>query len=129
MIKISDFKVGQTVYIESISSNYRGLRSNNKIREDVVTEVGRKYITVGYDKFQASNLDFYEGCFVQKTNYSPDFILYPSKQYMENVLYKRKLVSKTESLLSKNRLKKLSVEQLEEILKIISVEEGVTDGR
>lgn len=76
-----DFSVGQTVYLKTIS-NWHDCWNREKILEATVTGIGRKYVTVAIGKdARGWECQFYidEG-FRQKTKYSPDYVLFLSKQ-------------------------------------------------
>lgn len=128
MVKISDFKVGQTVYMEVIGNAKRHREKEDLIIESKVEKVGRKYVTVGRIKFEDTDGRSFDGL-VESSEYSPNYILYPSKEVIDEVFYRRRLFSSVNSLLCGKKIEQLSTEQLEEILKIISVEERITDGR
>ena len=72
-MKISDFKVGQTVYLKSISHLFECWKKE-RIETGVVTKIGRKYITVkrGIREYQFI-ID--EG-FRQRTDYSIEYELF-----------------------------------------------------
>lgn len=50
MISVKDFKVDQTAYILNIKYNWRIEKTEARIKEAVVTKVGRKYVTIKRDK-------------------------------------------------------------------------------
>ena len=114
-----DFYVGQEVYAE-----YVGLTgSRNKkgdISLEVVTKVGNKYVTTNKRMYQIA-----DGFLV--TEYSPDYVLWINKGDLETKIAKDKLFSKLLSefssgvgiLQNKKLYKKLSLEDLQEIERII----------
>jgi hypothetical protein len=114
-----DFYVGQEVYAE-----YVGLTgSRNKkgdISLEVVTRVGNKYVTTNKRMYQIA-----DGFLV--TEYSPDYVLWINKGDLETKIAKDKLFSKLLSefssgagiLQNKKLYKKLSLEDLQEIERII----------
>ena len=114
-----DFYVGQEVYAE-----YVGLTgSRNKkgdISLEVVTKVGNKYVTTNKRMYQIA-----DGFLV--TEYSPDYVLWINKGDLETKIAKDKLFLKLLSefssgagiLQNKKLYKKLSLEDLQEIERII----------
>lgn len=114
-----DFYVGQEVYAE-----YVGLTgSRNKkgdISLEVVTRVGNKYVTTNKRMYQIA-----DGFLV--TEYSPDYVLWINKGDLETKIAKDKLFSKllrefssgAGILQNKKLYKKLSLEDLQEIERII----------
>ena len=114
-----DFYVGQEVYAE-----YVGLTgSRNKkgdISLEVLTKVGNKYVTTNKRMYQIA-----DGFLV--TEYSPDYVLWINKGDLETKIAKDKLFSKLLSefssgvgiLQNKKLYKKLSLEDLQEIERII----------
>lgn len=114
-----DFFVGQEVYAE-----YVGLTgSRNKkgdISLEVVTRVGNKYVTTNKRMYQIA-----DGFLV--TEYSPDYVLWINQEEVETKVAKDKLFSKllrefssgAGILQNKKLYKKLSLEDLQEIERII----------
>ena len=114
-----DFFVGQEVYAE-----YVGLTgSRNKkgdISLEVVTRVGNKYVTTDKRMYQIA-----DGFLV--TEYSPDYVLWINQEEVETKVAKDKLFSKllrefssgAGILQNKKLYKKLSLEDLQEIERII----------
>lgn len=129
-MNIKDFKVGQTVYVELTGNASRGKTAEQCIEEWEITSVGRKYIKAckkegGVFRFEITFEwgDCYEK-FVQKTNYSPDYILYATRQEIERKFEKEKLLNEVEIFFRDwNKPKNLSIEQLKIIKEIL--EEGV----
>ena len=73
----SDFKVGQTVFLKTRS--YGMCWEQEKIEEATVKTIGRKYITVETSPYREYQFDI-EGDFREKTDCSPTYELYLSKQ-------------------------------------------------
>lgn len=102
MAEIKDFKVGQTVYVRITGNEARGKDKDKLLQEYVVSKVGRKYV---YAK--PSNGSQWEVCFEkngngtglrQKTEYCVDYILYSSKQEIEDEQERLKLWNKISSV-------------------------------
>ena len=73
----SDFKVGQTVFLKTRS--FGMCWEKEKIEEATVKTIGRKYITVADPSCREYQFDI-EGDFCEKTDCSPTYELYLSKQ-------------------------------------------------
>lgn len=72
-----DFHVGQTVYLYHERNYCKGSTIEERIIETKVISVGRRYLAVNYwgqTEFDMTNN------FRQKTIYSPEFVLYLSKE-------------------------------------------------
>lgn len=119
-----DFYVGQEVYAEYVGLT--GLRNKQgDISLEVVTRVGNKYVTTNKRMYQIA-----DGVLV--TEYSPDYVLWINKGELETKVAKDNLFSKLLSefssgvgvLQNKKLYKKLSLEDLQEIERII--EKGET---
>lgn len=114
-----DFYVGQEVYAEYVGLT--GLRNKKgDISLEVVTRVGNKYVTTNKRMYQIA-----DGFLV--TEYSPDYVLWINKGELETKIAKDKMFSKLLSefssgagiLQNKKLYKKLSLEDLQEIERII----------
>lgn len=77
MMHKNDFKVGQTVYLKTQS--YGMCWEKEKIEEATVKAIGRKYITVAVSPCREYQFDI-EGDFCEKTDTSPTYDLYLSRQ-------------------------------------------------
>lgn len=92
---IKDFKVGQAVWIELTGGAKRGRTEDELIQKWVVTSVGRKYIKAkrhpDLTREVAFEFNACRGSFVEKSNYSPDFILHSTKQEIEDKLERNRL--------------------------------------
>ena len=114
-----DFFVGQEVYAEYVGLT--GLRDKKgDISLEVVTRVGNKYVTTNKRMYQIA-----DGFLM--TEYDPDYVLWINKGDLETKIAKDKLFSKLLSefssgvgiLQNKKLYKKLSLEDLQEIERII----------
>ena len=114
-----DFFVGQKVYAEYVGLT--GLRNKKgDISLEVVTRVGNKYVTTNKRMYQIA-----DGFLV--TEYDPDYVLWINKGDLETKIAKDKLFSRLSSefssgagiLQNKKLYKKLSLEDLQEIERII----------
>lgn len=127
---IKDFKVGQTVYVEITGSAKRYKKEEELIEEWEVVKVGRKYVFARKNcfleavAFEKKDYGYYKESFVEKTDYSVDYILHTSKTELEESIEYRKL---TDYILKEFRcfgvVTKLSLEQLRKIKAIISESE------
>lgn len=77
MMEKSDFKVGQTVFLKTRS--YGMCWEKEKIEEATVRTIGRKYITVVISPYREYQFDIEEN-FCEKTDRSPTYDLYLSKE-------------------------------------------------
>jgi hypothetical protein len=114
-----DFYVGQEVYAECVNTG--GLLLNRgEIKEEVVTKVGNKFVTTNKRTYLIASG-------VEMSDYSPNFVLWNNKDEAKVKVDKDKVFSKLISLfrldscsLQEQRLyKKLSLEDLQEIERII----------
>jgi hypothetical protein len=81
----NEIKVGAVVYGKAgINTSRRGI----DISEGVITKVGRKYFEVKFNSYQ--NLKFEIKNLHQKTDYTPDYYIYFSKQ---EILDERELIN------------------------------------
>lgn len=117
-----DFFVGQVVYSECVNKGGRTILETGEITEEVVTKVGNKYIeTDTYNhKYLIENG-------VEVSDYLPNHVIWTDKNEAKAKVAKDRVFSKLISLfrldncsLQEQRLyKKLSLEDLQEIERII----------
>lgn len=94
-MNIKDFKVGQTVYVQLTGNAAK--RSSECIEEWEITYVGRKYIKAGkpYNGQIWSDITFEfdedYGAFMEKTQCSIDYLLYATKQEIEDKIERKRL--------------------------------------
>lgn len=123
--KLSDFKVGQKVYVELHSNAKR--YSNIAYEEWDVISIGRKYVTAtksenGHEyKFGEHNLSY--GGLKQKTDYSVDYTLYPNKEILLNKIKSEVLFSKLMLGFKYYNKNNYSLEQLKSICEILEIKE------
>lgn len=126
-MEIKDFKVGQRVYIQLTNNAARGKDKDKLIEEWEVTKVGRKFVTVknGYMEYQfyKHDSDFYKNCLVQKTDYSPNYLLYDSMETIKAEWLRAKRETEVERFIRYSNLSKLSDSELETIYNIIKTKE------
>lgn len=129
-MNIKDFKVGQTVWVELTGNASRGKAAEECIEEWEIVSIGRKYIKAGkrgYGKiWREETFEYREnyGRFVQKTNYSIDYIIYKTREKIERKFEKAKLLNEVETFFRDwNKPKKLSIEQLKRIKEILEEKE------
>ncbi len=125
-MNIKDFKVGQTVYVELTGNASRGKTPEQCIEEWEITYVGRKYIeAVKKDKNQLRFKTVFEWreeykSFVQKTVYSINYILYLTRQEIEEKREKNMLLNGIEKFFRDwSKPEKLSIGQLKRIKEIL----------
>lgn len=114
-------QVGDNVYLKP-SNN--AARRTSEIREWKIKSVGRKYFEVWDGERDYSAMKFYIDGLKQVTNYTPDWIVYFSKQEIldENEFFEIfNHVRNTFSRLSKPNL---SLQQLRDIKKIMDGEQS-----
>jgi hypothetical protein len=124
MYKLTDFKQGQTVWVELTGNANRYKNDDELIEEWEVISVGKKYVTAkrkngGYEvKFKETDLN-YDGL-IQNTQYCVDYILYPSKEEISNKFEKEELVDWIKKQFSGyGRKSKYSLEQLRKVKEIL----------
>lgn len=126
-MNIKDFKVGQTVYVELTGNASIGKTPEQCIEEWEITHVGRKYIEAsnkGSDlisfKMVFEWADDYKR-FVEKTIYSPRYILYLTRKEIEEKHEKSRLFRYIEQRFRYGSSRNLSLEQLRSIHGILEV--------
>lgn len=127
-MNIKDFKVGQTVYVELTGNASRGKTAEQCIEEWEIVSVGRKYVKANEIGKTWKDATFEQresdGRFVQKTNYSPDYILYLTRQEIEDKHEKTRLYQEiSEVFRGYGESKKLTLEQLRKIKGILEESE------
>jgi len=112
-------QVGDNVYLKP-SNN--AARRTTEIREWKIKSVGRKYFEAWDGERDHSAMKFYIDGFKQVTNYTPDWIVYFSKQEIldENEFYK--LFNDIRTVFNGYSKPKLTLEQLRKIKNIIDSE-------
>lgn len=120
-MNIKDFKVGQTVHVELTRNASRGKTAEECIEEWEITSVGRKYIKAGkrsdgriWGEITFEFNDCY-GRFVEKTNCCVDYVLYATRQEIEEKHEKSRLFREIEKRFRYGSQKDISLEQLREI--------------
>ncbi len=120
-MNIKDFKVGQTVYVELTGNASRGKTTEQCIEEWETTYVGRKYIEAAKkDKNQLRFKTVFEWreehkSFVQKTVYSINYVLYPTRQEIEEKHEKNRLFMEVEERFRYGSQRDISLERLRAI--------------
>ena len=120
MISIKDFSVGQTVFLMPYENG--NIRPKNKIVEAQITKVGRQYVTAKEMQFQVppfadgDQLDY----LLQKSNYTPDYQLFATREQCEQHTYRLKLIKDINSLCQSYLLSKVPLVHLEQIHKILN---------
>ncbi|MFG6393821.1 MAG: hypothetical protein K1W24_06500 [Lachnospiraceae bacterium] len=128
-MEIRDFKAGQTVYIELTGNASRGKTPEQCIEEWEITSVGRKYIKAGRrfngTIWRETKFEYREnyGKFVQKTDCCIDYILYTTRQEIEERIERDKLFNEIRRRFERNLKNDISLEQLREIHGILSEKE------
>lgn len=128
-VDLKDFKVGQTVWVRLTGNASRGKHGNELIEEWEVVTVGKKCVharkkgcrfTIKFEKRQYG----YSESFVEKTNCCVDYILYASKDELEDEIEHMRLYNDISQVFrgygSQNNF---SLEQLRKIKAIISESE------
>lgn len=120
-MNIKDFKVGQTVWVELVGDARRGKTDEQCIEEWEIASVGRKYIKAA-KKYNSSSIHEttfeFDECrerFSQKTRFSADYILYMTRQEIEEKREKNRLFREIEERFRYGSRKDISLEQLREI--------------
>lgn len=120
-MNIKDFKVGQTVYVELTGNASRGKTPEQCIEEWEITYVGRKYIEAvkkGSDPFLFKTVFEWREehkSFVQKTVQSINYVLYPTRQEIEEKHEKGRLFMKIEERFRYGSKRDISLEHLRAI--------------
>lgn len=129
-MNIKDFKVGQTVYVELTGDASRGKEPEQCIEEWEITSVGRKYIKAGkrheeYGIFRETTFEYRDNYnkFFQKTNCCVDYILYLTRQEIEEKHEKSRLFREIEERFRYGSQRDISLEQLRAIDNILREEQ------
>lgn len=130
-MNIKDFKVGQMVYVELTGNASRGKMPEQCIEEWEITSVGRKYIKAGKRAYgriwRERTFEYRENYkrFVEKTDCCVDYILYLTRQEIEEKHEKSRLFREIEQRFSYGSQRDISLEQLRAIHGIL---EGGNEG-
>lgn len=120
-MNIKDFKVGQTVYVELTGNARRGKTAEQCIEEWEITFVGRKYIEAakkGSDPFLFKTVFEQREehkSFVQKTVHSINYVLYLTRQEIEEKHEKSRLFREVEERFRYGSQRDISLKQLRAI--------------
>lgn len=102
MTEIKDFRVGQKVFVRITGNAARGKDKDKLIEEWVVSKVGKKYVYAKPSKDSRWEVCFEKSesnmAMQQKTEYCVDYILYASKQEIEDEQEQFKLWKKISSI-------------------------------
>lgn len=135
-VEIRDFKAGQTVYVELAGNAGRGKTAEQCIEEWEIISVGRKYIRAGKrsEKFGVIGETIFEyrgnyKRFVQKTDYCIDYILYATRQEIEEKHEKNRLFREIEERFRYNLQKDITLKQLRSIHDILFQRKGAHNGQ
>lgn len=115
-----DFYVGQEVYAECINTGGLSFLNTGDIVEEVVTKVGELYIVTNKREYIIASG-------IELSDYSPNFMVWTDKNDAEAKVAKDKVYLKLSrefslwrgSLQSQRLYKKLSLEDLQEIERIV----------
>lgn len=102
-VKISDFQVGQTVYLERIGNQLRHVKDSSNvdeyIKEATIEAVGNKYITAYGVRFAKEP---HGHGMREVTNYSADYILYTDRKTLSDKLETRILSQNLHTVFNNN---------------------------
>ena len=112
MLKLQDFKVGDTVYIVYM---YTGYNTSPKIVETEVKKVGRIYVTTTCNRRFERNGN-YNGL-LEHSDWGQPGILYNKREDIEIEIKRQNLIKNIRAY--SHRLSKYSYTQLKEIMKIL----------
>ena len=120
-MEIKDFKKGQPVFI--VNTERRNGAKTSTVKQCTVTSVGRKYLKVedasGYSwTFRTAGAP--HDYLVEKTEYSSDLMLFPSRELADDYLYRDEQIDWARRFFGgTGGIWKLSTAQLREIRKIV----------
>ena len=130
-MNIKDVKVGQSVYIELTGNACRGKSGAELIEEWEVVSVGRKLIKAkrkGWNDISAITFERREfgfgDHFVEKTDYSVDYIMYANRKDLEDELERRDLLMFVRNYFGGYGEKNISVGALRKIANLIREEQS-----
>lgn len=110
-------QIGDKVFLKPINNAARG--GNKEIKEYMIKKIGRKYFEVWDGIYEFTTTKFYIGSNQQVTDYSPDWVIYFSKQEILDEYEFSQLTSNIREVFSVYGKVDLTLEQLREIKKII----------
>lgn len=116
MYEISDFKTGQTAYVENLAKTRRGYPLEQCFFACDIEKVGRKYVTADRKQFEES--DYYKGGLVEHSDYSPEYVLWPSLEAITEKFEKEKLYNRIKTDFSYSS-EYFSLEDLRKISEIL----------
>lgn len=106
-------KAGQTVYLKPLETG-NAYRRDKSIKEAVILKIGRKYVTLGdYGQFHLNSQ-------IEKTDYSPNYKYFTSKDEIELELDKKDLSDRIKNAIPKYKQLDLCIEKLRKIAKILN---------
>lgn len=117
MLTIKDFQKGDTAY--SISMN-RGYNTKPIVREEVITSVGRTYVTTGVNAWSRKYMNWDAEYLYEKVECGESRMLFKTMADVEDYLEKCE-ISLWLGNLSVDRAKKYSVEQLRKVKEILDM--------
>jgi hypothetical protein len=114
-------KVGEKLWMVK-GTNY-SLTRGEEVSGEVCTVVssGRKYFKVAVKNSFSREITFHIDTWRQKTEYSPDYILYKSKQIWEDEVESREYLFQYSNIFQYNSCKKYTLQQLRDVAKILKV--------
>lgn len=127
-MKNEKIKIGSHVFIRLVGNAARSVDPDKLIQEWEITKVGRKYIyakPLGRDnawnevcfEFVEKYWNYNPGCWVEKSDYSPNYILYLSKQEVFNEVKKQELCQKL-SKFATTSVSALNIDELQQVCDI-----------
>lgn len=128
-MNIKDFIVGQTVYIELTGGTSRGKTPEQCIEEWEITSVGRKYIKAGKRSdgiiWREATFEYRDNykSFVEKTDYCINYVIYTTRQEIEEKQEKSRLFREIEQRFRYGSQRDISLEQLRAIHEILQEEQ------
>lgn len=130
-MNIKDFKIGQTVWVELTGNASRGKTVEQCIEEWEITSVGRKYIKAckkesGMFRFETTfEYNDCDGRFEEKTDYCINYVMYLTRQEIEEKHEKNRLFREIEQRFRYGSQRDVSLGQLRAIHEIL--EKGVDE--
>lgn len=123
MLTVKDFREGDIVYV---LTRQRGTNKESSIKEQTVTAVGRKYVTVGYNAWSQKYMDWNAEYLQEKVDFGEPNLLFKTRSDAEEYVEKIELALWL-GCMSVSSAEKYSIRQLRKVKEILKGEDSETE--
>lgn len=116
MYTTSDFKIGQTAYIEILVKSRKGYPLKECYYPCEITTVGKEFVTAAGYHFEQS--DKYYGALAESTVFLPEVVLWPNLEALTEKIEKEKMIREIRDYFDEARIN-LNLNELRKIKEII----------